>query len=547
MYNNLKYFLYLVKFEQLALFLIIYGVVMKTKKRILIPILFALFLFSDLPAKTIKGTVFLDLNKNLKLDKGEPGIPNVLVSNQVDVVQTDEKGRYKLKVYEECVFFITKPSGYETPIDENNLSKFYYIHRPTGSPQFVYETVEPTGKLPKKLNFPLFKTEEPDTFKVVIMGDPQPRNDEQIDYLRDDIVAELADTDAQFAVALGDIMFDNLSLFDRYKRVMRKIAVPCYNVAGNHDRNYDAIDDIHSLETFISHFGPPYYSFNYGKVHFIILDDVEHFIQDGEAKYRGKLGKKQLTWLQNDLQFVDPGDLVVIMMHIPLYWLEDEKEQKLNIQNGDRLLEILQEKKYLLALAGHTHMIQHNYIDDGLGFMGENPIHNIVCATACGAWWRGPKDERGIPVSPMQDGAPNGYHIFEFKGNRFSERFKPAHRDDNFQMRIFSPGGKIMSDELTGRKIIVNVFDGGEKSEVLYKIDDFPERKMKQTPMKDPYMDDLLEMTINENSKIKPRLTHHIWTAPIEDELSVGVHKLLVVTKDQFGQVFKATKIFEIE
>ncbi len=520
---------------------------MKPKKQIMISILLSLFLFSNLTAKTIKGFVFHDLNKNFKLDKGEPGIPNVLVSNQVDVVQTDEKGRYKLKVYKECIFFITKPSGYETPVDENNLPIFYHIHRPKGSPQYVYNTVEATGKLPKRLNFPLFKAEEPDTFKVVVIGDPQPRNNKEIDYLRDDVIAELVGAEVKFTVALGDNMFDDLSLYDRYNQLMGQIGVPCHNVAGNHDRNYDAKDDVHSLETFAYFFGPPYYSFNYGKVHFIILDDVEHFIENGEAKYRGNLDDQQLLWLQNDLQLTDPEYLVVFMMHIPLYWLEDEDKFELNINNGDRLLNILKDRKYLLGLAGHTHMIQHNYIGRKLGFWGEKPLHNVICATACGAWWKGPKDERGIPVSPMQDGAPNGYHVFTFKGNQFSERFKPAFRDENFQMRIFSPSGTIAADEIQNTQILVNVFDGSERSSVIYKIDNFPERKMQQMPMKDPFLDDLLERTLDENSEIKPRLTHHIWTAPIEDELSVGVHKLLVVTKDQFGQVFKATKIFEIE
>jgi hypothetical protein len=510
-------------------------------------ILIAFLIFSNLTAKTIKGTVFHDLNKNFKFDNGEPGIPNVLVSNQVDVVQTDDSGRYKLKVYDECIFFISKPSGYETAVDKNNLPKFYHIHRSQGSPQYAYSTVEATGKLPKKLNFPLYQIDEPDTFQVIVMGDPQVRSNEEINYLRDDIVAEIVGSEAKFVVALGDIMFDNLSLFDRYEQVMAQISVPIYNVAGNHDRNYDAKDDVHSLETFISHFGPQYYSFNYGKVHFVLLDDVEHYIEEGKAKYRGNLNDKQLLWLKNDLQFVDPEYLIVLMMHSPLYWLEDEAEQGLNIQNGDRLLDVLKDRNSLLSLAGHTHMIQHSYIDSRQGFMGANPIHNIVCATACGAWWKGPKDERGIPVSPMQDGAPNGYHIFEFKGNQYTEKFKPAFGKNNFQMRISSPKGTIVADEVQNTQILVNVFDGGEKSMVMYKIDDLPERKMKQTPMKDPFLDELLERTLEEKSKIKPRQTHHIWTAPIEDELSVGVHKLLVVTKDQFGQIFKATKIFEIE
>ena len=140
---------------------------MRNKKRLVIINLVLIICFisvGSLSAKSIEGIVFYDINKNLKLDEGEPGIPNVLVSNQKDVVKTDADGHYKIKVYNECIIFITKPSGYMTPVDENNLSKFYYIHQPKGSPKLKYKIVKPTGKLPEKLNFPLYKVEEPDTF-----------------------------------------------------------------------------------------------------------------------------------------------------------------------------------------------------------------------------------------------------------------------------------------------------------------------------------------------------------------------------------------------
>jgi hypothetical protein len=84
--------------------------------------------------KTAKGIVFEDTNHNGIFDKGEKGIPNVVVSNQYDAVQTDEKGRFRLPIGRETIIFVTKPTGYDVPLDDNNFPRFYYIHQPKGSP-----------------------------------------------------------------------------------------------------------------------------------------------------------------------------------------------------------------------------------------------------------------------------------------------------------------------------------------------------------------------------------------------------------------------------
>lgn len=524
---------------------------MRIKKQPIIIITTLIFCFLitwSLSAKTLKGTVFHDLNKNLKFDKGEPGIPNVLVSNQRDVVKTNKKGQYKIKVYDECVFFITKPSGYQTTIDENNLPQFYYIHQPKGSPQLKYQIVNPTGKLPKKLNFPLFRIAEPDTFDVLVFGDPQPRDNQEISYIRDDVIAELIGTKATLGITLGDIMYDNLSLYNRYNKVVSQIGIPFYNVAGNHDRNYDASDDTHSLETFKSYFGPNYYSFEYGKVHFIVLDDVVHFFEKDKPKYKGKLTEKQLEWLKNDISLVDSEFLIVFTMHIPFFYNEENKQPSLNLEGGTELLEIVKDRKHLLALSAHTHTIQHNYIGKELGFSGEKPFHHIICGAVCGSWWSGNMDERGIPIADMRDGGPNGYYIFTFKGNQFSEIYKPASHEINFQMRISSPQGTILKNKISETKIVVNIFDGSERSKVTYKIDSFPEKEMTPTYMKDPYLAELYRQTETVIERpIKPLVSSHIWTAPLLEDLKSGAHKIVVTTQDQFGHIFKTAKIFEIE
>ena len=44
----------------------------------------------------------------------------------------------------------------------------------------------------------------------------------------------------------------------------------------NHDLDFDATSDEHSFDTFRREWGPEYYSFDIGQVHFITLDDVKY-------------------------------------------------------------------------------------------------------------------------------------------------------------------------------------------------------------------------------------------------------------------------------
>ncbi|MEL7140357.1 MAG: metallophosphoesterase N-terminal domain-containing protein, partial [Pseudomonadota bacterium] len=60
----------------------------------------------------VRGTVFEDLNRNSKLDAGEPGIAGVLVSNGREVVVTAADGAYALPAYDDMNVFVTKPAGY---------------------------------------------------------------------------------------------------------------------------------------------------------------------------------------------------------------------------------------------------------------------------------------------------------------------------------------------------------------------------------------------------------------------------------------------------
>ncbi len=498
-------------------------------------------------ADQITGIVYEDTNRNLQRDRGEPGVPNVIVSNQHDVTTTDSRGRYTLPVLDEMIVFITKPSGYTVPVNDQNLPQFYYIHQPIGSPKLEFPGIEPTGHLPRRLNFPVFEVSELDTFQAIVFADPQPHGNTQIDYIRDDVVTELVDADAALGITLGDIMDDNLALYPRYNRIVSSIGIPFYNVPGNHDMNYSARDDRHALETFKSIFGPNYYAFEYGDVHFIAMDNITWENPPGEeGAYTEKVGPAQLEWLSNHLRHVPEDRLVVIAGHAPWVSLEGQSPG-VNVEGTSALLNTLEGRENLLMLAGHYHMVERILIDEQFGWQGSKPVEHIACAAVSGSWWFGPKDERGIPIADQRDGAPNGYHIFRFEGSSYSQRFKAAYRHDNFQMRISSPRGKPTVEELSKSAIVVNVFNGREDWSVEYQWDSEPFQPMTHKIMKDPYtVRTYTEFLSFADAWVDPKYSLHIWTAPIPAGVEPGVHVITVRTIDEHGSRQTASRIIEV-
>src|SRR5690242_12829137 len=94
-----------------------------------------LFVAGSLYAQTpVEGFVYDDVNGNGKKEKKEKGIPQVAVSNGLTVVTTDANGAYSLDVGNDNIIFISKPSGYQVPMNDRHLPAFYHVHKPAGSP-----------------------------------------------------------------------------------------------------------------------------------------------------------------------------------------------------------------------------------------------------------------------------------------------------------------------------------------------------------------------------------------------------------------------------
>ena len=523
-------------------------------------------------AANATGQVFLDSNKNGSLDAGERGIAGVRVSNGLDVVTTNDEGRYTLPVDEQSIIFITKPRDYAIPVNAHMLPQFYYIHQPAGSPAGMrYEGIAPTGPLPAQIDFPLIERQESAQFEAILFADPQPQTQRELDYIRDDVVAELIDTQAAFGITLGDILYDDLSMFPRYNALIAQIGIPWYNVPGNHELNFEADSDEYSLETFKKFFGPPYYAFEYADALFVVLDNIDYQGNGkadpgdvrGNGGYEARISKRQLRWLEKELEFVDKDRLVFVATHAPL----GSEVTSSATDNRRGLFQLLSGRPNLYSVAGHTHTNNHLYFGEEDGFDGPGTFHHHVLATVSGSWWSGPFDERGIAISDQRDGTPNGYHILEVDSTDLVVRYKGAGKPADQQMRIrfdvthhqleangmrdFRAGqlldGRMSQDELAAASIMVNLFDGGPKSQVSYRVNDGVYRPLERNLRKDPYMlEQFVRHASDKKSFVQATVSTHLFEADLDADLPPGVHTVTVRAADEFGRIHHGHAILEI-
>lgn len=492
------------------------------------------------------GIVFHDANGNQQFDPGEKPLANIRVSNGTEITLTDDDGRYELPITDDTILFVIKPRGWRTPLNSDLLPRFYYIHKPNGSPQLKFPGVSPTGLLPPSVDFPLTPQDEPDRFQAVLFGDTQPRNQKEVDYIAHDVIEGLIGTKAAFGVTLGDIAFDDLSTMEPLNRTIALVGIPWYNVIGNHDINYDAKVRKHANETYERVYGPSYYSFDYGPVHFLVLDDIDWLVDDktGKMHYIGGFGPEQLAFIKRDLELLPEDQMVVLMMHIPL------------TDTGDRqdVYRMIEQRPFCISISGHTHYHEHRFITDADGWRGPQPHHHIVNVTVCGSWWSGAPDERGIPHSLMSDGGPNGHSIIEFDGHEYRLEYVPAGRPADYQMQIYAPEGVSVAD-LSQTEIMVNIFNGSARSTVEIRVGSGEWRPMTKTAVPDPGLVAVLErekavLELKKDAWIAPpkaRPSPHIWGAMLPTELTEGTHAIEVRTTDMFGATHYGRRVIRVK
>jgi len=328
--------------------------------------LLLLVLCSPLYAVSVTGYVFIDKNNNGRRDAGELGLKDVVVSDQIQVVKTDADGRYVLgPVKDRGLVFVSVPDGYKT----------------AGS---YWQAVPTTGG---ELNFALIKTAPANAFTFIHASDTHiaPASLPRMQRFR-----AMADSlKPAFVLITGDLIRDALRvgekevtpLYDLYLKETKQFTMPVWSAPGNHDnfgieRHLSLVGKDHPLygkEMYHRYLGPNYYSFNYGGIHFVALDDIDY----EDLWYYGHVDSTQVAWLKKDLAAIPATQPVVTFAHMPFFSgglslshfeetgpgrsLERQQGQlqyRHVVSNAQELLAILSQHPYPLSLAGHFHFRQ---------------------------------------------------------------------------------------------------------------------------------------------------------------------------------------------
>jgi len=437
-------------------------------------------------------------------DSGK-GIAGVAVTDGFSVVRTDDAGNYQFTADAGAEFvYICVPAGYAFP-HKRGIAEFYRsLEHGRLENDFVLEKLDRDDR---KHNF-------------VVWADTQMISRKDVEQLMTQSVPDLQRLLRSYpkdtlwhGIGCGDLVWDHFELYDDYKEAVHLCGIPFYNLIGNHDMDLDARTDDQSDRTFKGHFGPTYYSFNRGEIHYVMLDNV--FYIGVDKKYIGYLTEKQLQWLQRDLALVKPGSTVVVSLHIPTNTgaarrAQKEEEPGSVVSNRRQLYKLLEPYR-VHFMSGHTHF-NDNWEE------GNMMEHNH--GTVCGAWWTGPI---------CGDGTPSGYGVYEVDGGEIQWHYKSTGMEREKQLRVYGRG--------TSGEIVANVWNWDRKWKVEWLEDGVVKGVMEQRVGLDPWAVELYagpELP-KKHKFVEPFLTDHLFFA----RPSTGARKITVRATDRFGRVYE--------
>lgn len=469
----------------------------------------------------IQGVVFEDRNGNGQQDPGEPGIKHIPVSNGSAIVSTDRKGFFELTANAGEVIFPILPDGYTWAV----------VTKQAGNPCFPVNNASDDKN--EKVKFGLQKQKKITDFQLAAIGDIQVGNNEEVNYAAQSILSELSTRkDIDLNIFLGDIVNNTPELMPVMSGLIQQLPAPSRFIAGNHDRD-NLTDPEKKWDSFRQYFGSDVYAFNYGSVHFILLNNI---YSKGKFGYEGRLSENQLQFIKNDLQFVPNDHLIVICQHIPLKHMIDK----------DLVIGILENRENVLILSGHTHQVGRVFYP---GKNRKKPIHEIITGASCGNFWLGEKDWQGVPLGIMQCGSPRNYFTLHFKENNYTFQFKGVAIDGKHQMDIWTNGIDTLDrkvpelSNLEKDQIIASIYGASDSTHVFISIDNGPWLPMEKKNVVAPYIlrlitwnkSDIYPTAISRRSALRTQPSPHTWMFLPPKGLTEGIHSLQIKALDNWG------------
>lgn len=363
------------------------------------------------------------------------GVENVVVSDGAEVTVTNEKGIYQLKSAKKWGYvFISVPSGYEVP----SVGVLPQFHRALKNSADVVE----------RADFKLEKVDGQDSYKIFMLGDMHLANRTgdlgQFAQFTSDLTDYMTrhKGEKMYALTLGDMTWDlywysNSYYFPQYLNTVNSQIknLQIFHTMGNHDNDFQTRSDYDAAVKYVDQICPTYYSFNIGKVHYVVMDDIDCSSYDGSTSrnYVKSLSAEQLDWLAKDLSHVAKTTPVVVAMHAQVFY-PTTSGFKIDHDpvNTLRLFDIL-DGYTVRFVTGHTHKL-FNVTPDAPIVDGHN-FREYNSGSVCASWWWSGNLTPGIHIGT--DGTPGGYGIWDVTGTDFQCLYKSTGWPEEYQFRSY--------------------------------------------------------------------------------------------------------------
>ena len=376
---------------------------------------------------------------------GNKGVKGVLVTDGVEITETNADGHYWLKsrkTYE--VVYVILPSGYNVPTQG-------------GMPKYWSQTSADTAN-EEQHNFELIK-QSTDDHTVLVATDIHLTNrslsPNDCTQFRDGFVKELiADYTGKsnvYCLNLGDFAHDvhwykndigwAESLTHHPSDYISGLPCQVWSTLGNHDHDGHTPAgedvDLRASGPYRKMVGPTHVAMNFGKVHYMLLDDIiyvnefggSNSVNDplmGECNYYADFRQDMVAWVEKDLKYVSKDTPIVVGLHIPLVnWTGSGRNTEFtNSTSWKNFVDLFKDYKDVNFITGHTHQTRFRPVP---GYGTNMYEHNI--GAVCGVWWNsslrtGGTNSKSGALNLCADGTPSCYYVYEVSGTNRTWRYK---------------------------------------------------------------------------------------------------------------------------
>jgi hypothetical protein len=326
------------------------------------------------------------------------GAAGVSVTDGYTVVKTDRNGQFSIVPDPSAVFlYLTRPSGHDVvghwykPLSAKVNYRIKPAERDENEYTFIHVTDTHVSRNRRSLVGLSQFVKEANTLT------PRPR----------------------FVVNSGDLLDLNKALlskpasghadFRNYVGIMNHLKMPHYNVAGDHT------DSSYRLEEFPrgdhrcgkalywEYLGPHFFSFEYGKIHFVSVDFGYHLgkrkilVNGKNLDYpTNRVQPMHVKWLKQDMGHRSRGTFVVTTAEADLE------------NHCPDFLEMARQHDVRMQLVGDIHVLAHK----------KRPVPYRAGGALAGCWWN-PRTNQLCP-----DLMPQGYLVYRVRGEMLDQFYK---------------------------------------------------------------------------------------------------------------------------